>query len=197
MNRYGVNQTLQKQISFLHTILKRNSSLYEIIQDVSKLELLNYYVGGGAITQTVWNYLLDKPLSYGISDVDIVYYDTDLSSDKEIKIIKSVKSYFEDNEYDIDVANEARVHLWYEEAFGKDIVSYTSVEEAISTWPTTATSIGVRLEGNELIVFAPYGMNDLFQLIVRPNKLMIDKDIYENKVRKWQQKWNELDYKEW
>lgn len=193
MNRYGVNQTLQDQIIFLHKILKRNSSLYEIIQGVGKIGLPNCYIGGGAITQTVWNYLLDKPLSY----VDIVYYDTDLSSDKEAKIIKSVKYYFEGNEYNIDVANEARVHLWYKEVFGKSIEAYSSVEEAISTWPTTATSIGVRVEGDELIVFAPYGMNDLFKLIVRPNKLMIDKNIYETKVSKWQQKWNELVYKEW
>lgn len=93
---------------------------------------LNYLRRWG-ITQTVWNYLIDKPLSYGISDIDIVYYDIDLSSDKESEVIKSVKSYVEDNEYDIDVANEARVHLWYEEAFGKDIKAYSSVEEAIST----------------------------------------------------------------
>lgn len=194
---FGVNQPLQKQIKVLQCILEKNQSLYQIIKEVSKYNLPNYYVGGGAITQTVWNYLLDKPLNHGISDVDIVYYDTDLSEEKESAIINTVKNNFTLNEYDIDVANESRIHLWYEEAFGKKINAYKSVEEAISTWPTTATSIGVRLEEEELIVFAPYGMNDLFKGIVRPNKLMIDEAVYNDKVTKWRGKWRELNYLKW
>ena len=43
--------------------------------------------------------------------------------------------------------NETRVHLWYEAHFGYRIDPYASVEDAINTWPTTATSIGVRRGG--------------------------------------------------
>ena len=197
MKLEGINQSLQNQIKLLQTILEMNQPLYQIIKEMSKCHLPNYYVGGGAITQTVWNYLLDKPLNHGISDVDIVYYDTNLSEEKENNIISKVKNNFTLNEYDIDVVNEARVHLWYEEVFGKKIDAYKSVEEAISTWPTTATSIGVRLEGEELIVFAPYGMNDLFKGVVRPNKLMIDEKIYNDKIIKWKKKWGKLNYRKW
>lgn len=115
----GVNQPLQKQLLLLNDILRENKQLYQIIKEISRFELPNYYVGGGAIAQTVWNYLLGKPLNHGINDLDIVYFDSDLSEDKENSIINSIQKYFADNEYDVDVANEARVHFWYEEAFGK------------------------------------------------------------------------------
>lgn len=197
MDKTGINQSIQEQIKVLHNILKKNNSLYEIVEEISKLKLPNYYIGGAAITQTVWNYLLDQPFSYGISDIDIVYYDTDLSLKKEIQTIKSVKTYFKNNYYKIDVTNQSRTHLWYKENFGIEINAYLSVEEAISSWETTATSIGVRLEGEELIVFAPYGMNDLFKKIVRPNELVVDRFIYENKVQEWKRMWRDLDYKQW
>lgn len=197
MKEVGRDEPLNIQVEILHNILKQNKELYEIIEETKQFAFSEYYIGGGSITQTVWNYLLDKPLEYGISDVDIVYYDSDLSESKEINIIHSVKSNFSNKLYEVDIANEARVHLWYEKAFGKVISPYYSVEEAISTWPTTATSLGVRLEQNELVVFAPYGLNDLYNLTVKPNKKMIDKTIYDKKVKKWQQKWPAIDYKKW
>lgn len=187
----------EEQIQILQFILEKNDSLFQILKDIEKFNLPNYYVGGGAVTQTVWNYILDKPLNHGISDVDIVYYDSDLSEEKEIKYRESIQKHFETNEFQSDVTNEARVHLWYNEAFGKEIKAYDTVEEAIKSWPTTATSIGVRLINNQLIVYAPYGLEDLFELIVRPNKIMIDKKVYEEKINKWKQKWQELDYLEW
>jgi len=192
-----MNKSLNLQVEILHNILKQNEELYKIIEETKQFGLSDYYIGGGSVAQTVWNYLLNRPLDYGISDVDIVYYDSDLSEAKENSIIHKIKSEFSNRLYEIDVANEARVHLWYEKAFGKIILPYSSVEEAISTWPTTATSLGVRLDQNEFIVFAPYGLNDLYNLTVKPNKKMIDKIIYDNKIQKWEQKWPELNYKNW
>lgn len=42
-----------------------------------QLNISDYYIGAGAISQTIWNHLLNKDMSYGISDIDIVYYDAD------------------------------------------------------------------------------------------------------------------------
>jgi hypothetical protein len=36
------------------------------------------------------------------------------------------------------------VHLWYAEKFGNVLAPYTSTEDAITTFPTTATAIGVQ-----------------------------------------------------
>ena len=81
--------------------------------------------------------------------------------------------------------------------FGYDITPYNSVEEAINTWPTTATSVGVRLVDNKLKVYAPFGLNDLFGMIVRANKAQITEKIYMEKVRKWSAKWPSLKIIPW
>ena len=71
----------------------------------------------------------------------------------------------------LDIKNEARVHIWYNEKYGKNIKPYKSVEDAIARWGTTITCIGVRLEKGNLIVDAPYGLNDLFNMIIRHVKI--------------------------
>lgn len=104
---------------------------------------------------------------------------------------------FSDLDVKIDVTNEARVHLWYERRFGFAIAPYRSTEHAISTWPTTASSVGVRYDVNGFIVCAPFGLDDLFSMVVRPNKRLIDEAVYEAKVQRWSQHWPRLTVVSW
>ncbi|WJV29726.1 nucleotidyltransferase family protein [Rossellomorea sp. AcN35-11] len=100
--------------------------------------------------------------------------------------------------FKLDVKNQARVHLWYEKKFGFSIKPYESLEEAIDSWPTTATALGVRLErGGSHKIYAPYDLEDLYSMIVRPNKRMITREIYEAKANKWKNKWPMLKVIPW
>ncbi len=99
----------------------------------------------GAIAQTVWNAKSGLPPEHGIRDMDIVYFnDTELSAEAEAVEEARIRSLFCDLPVKADVKNEARVHLWHESRFGTAIQPYKSVEDAIATFPTTATAIGVR-----------------------------------------------------
>lgn len=179
-------------------ILKKNKELLILLQIIDKLKLPNAYVGGGAVVQTVWNYIYGKEFNYGIDDYDIVYFDDkDLSEQGENKVILNIKDYLGDLNLKVDVKNEARVHLWYENRFNKKIKPYISTEDAISTWPTTATAIGAKLEKGKIKVFAPFGLNDLYNGIIRPNKALISKEIYDEKASKWHKKWPETKIIEW
>lgn len=80
----------------------------------------------------------------------------------------------------------------YEEKFGTGLAPYLSTEDAITTFPTTATAIAVQPRADGLHVFAPYGLSDLLGLIVRPNKKQITRPIYEAKVKKWLAVWPDL-----
>ncbi|MYL64480.1 hypothetical protein GLW07_14070 [Bacillus hwajinpoensis] len=40
-------------------------------------------------------------------------------------------------------------------------------------------------------------LHDLFGLIVRPNKILISRDVYEAKVSKWSARWPELEVISW
>ena len=191
--------TLQSQLKALEGIVLKNPVLRAILEKLPAVRLPNYYVGAGCVTQTVWNYLSDRDLLSDINDVDVVYFDgTDVSSDTEARWSESVQSLFPGIPIEIDVKNEARVHLWYESHFGYPIQPYQSVEEAIDSWPTTATAIGVRLEDDGfLAVYAPYGLNDLFGMTVRPNKVQITEEIYLAKVKRWKACWPGLTIVPW
>ena len=189
----GYNTDLLNQINQLTKILKLNKELYSIIEKADAIGLNNYYIGAGCITQTVWNYQTGLELSNGISDIDFVYYDnSNLSFEAENATIQRITNTIKPCKIKLDIKNQARVHLWYKARFGYDITPYDSLESAINSWPTTATSIGVRLEQEKLKVYAPYGLSDLFGMIVKANKVQITEEIYMQKVNKWSAKWQSL-----
>lgn len=185
------------QIKNLENILFQNQKLKQVLQILSNSKLENYYVAAGCINQTVLNYYHNYEIDFGIEDFDIVYYDNDLSYEKEDKVIKYVSNLLKDIPIKVDIKNEARVHLWYKEKYGNEIKPYTSVEDAISSWGTTITCIGVRLEDDKLIVYAPYGLDDIFNMIIRPNKKQFTKEQYELKSNKWKKKWPLLQVLPW
>ena len=108
-----------------------------------------------------------------------------------------IKDLFSDLGVAVDVKNEARVHLWYPAKFGHPIAPYGSAEEAIATFPTTSTAVGVRPRGSQLDICAPFGLDDLLGLVVRPNKAQITRAIYEAKVARWRLCWPNLKICDW
>ena len=195
----GYNSDLNTQLKLLEAILMSSELIHTAITRATQLNLENYYIGAGCITQTVWNYLSGYPAHHGIKDIDFVYYDSkNLEPDAENKVIAQVKHLYSDLKIEIDVKNQARVHLWYQDHFGYPIAPYKSLEAAINTWPTTASAIGVRIDQTgKLKVYAPFGLNDLFGRIVRANKAQITKEIYEKKATSWSSKWPDLKVIPW
>jgi len=194
----GFNMDVKTQMEILEKIILSNKLLYNVFIKAKDLKLINYYIGAGCIAQTVWNYQMGfEPLN-GISDIDLVYYDDkDLSLESENDKIEYIKNTIDTSPIKLDIKNQARVHLWYNEHFGYDIKPYISVENAINTWPTTSTSIGIRIEAQNLKIYAPFGLNDLLGMIVRANKAQITEEIYNQKVNKWIKKWPTLKIIPW
>ncbi|MBX0359595.1 nucleotidyltransferase family protein [Halobacillus sp. Nhm2S1] len=168
--------------------------LFELGQSSTK----ECWIGAGIITQSVWNHQFGYPAAYGIGDADLLYFDASGTLAEEENLENQWNAACMDLPFSIDVTNEALVHLWYEEKFNQKIKPYTSVQDAIVTWPTTASSIGVKRNRNgEYDIYAPFGLEDLFQGIVRPNKRLIPKEVYWNKAEKWKERWPELSILPW
>ena len=179
-------------------IVLENPVVKNVLDSTGELGLPNWFVGAGCIAQTVWNKYHGYELTQNISDIDLVYFDNnDLSYEGEDEIISRTKSKFSGMPISIDVKNQARVHLWYGKHFGYDITPYSSIEDALRSWPTTATSIGIRRENEGYTVFAPFGLDDLLGLIVRANKVQINEDIYKSKVERWTKCWPKLKVVPW
>ena len=176
----------------LRSIVLASPLLGPILKGWEKIALADGWLVAGSIAQTVWNSVFGFPPLHGISDVDIVYFDpTDLSEAAEAQHAARIRDALALPVW-IDVKNEARVHLWYAAKFGYPIAPYTSATNAIATFPTTATAVGVRPGAERLTLHAPYGLSDLLGAIVRPNKTQITRDIYEAKTARWKATWPDL-----
>lgn len=193
----GVNLPIEEQIQVLETILKTNSKLMSLLEILESDGIENCYVGAGAINQTVFNYYHDFESDYGIKDYDIVYYDLDLSYEAEDRVIKRLTAKIDKLDILVDIKNEARVPIWYYEKYGIKRIPYTSVEDAIASWGATITCIGVRLKKGKLIVYAPYGLNDILGMIIRPVKREFEKSAYDERALRWMKKWPKLKKQEW
>ena len=193
----GSNLPINEQIDILIKILKKNKILISILKILEKDGLKNYYLGAGAINQTIFNYYHDYEIDYGIKDYDIVYYDEDKSYEKEDIIIKRLGKKLDKLNILYDIKNQARVHIWYYEKYKVKRTPYTSVEDAIASWGATITCIGIRLEKNQFIIYAPYGLNDIFNMVIRPVKREFSKNLYDERALKWMEKWPKLTKKEW
>jgi uncharacterized protein len=181
----------------LIALVKKNPFVLELIHAVPELDLPNCYVAGACIAQTFWSLSHGYASHYGVKDIDLVYFDPDLSEEKENAQQARVRAMFSHFPMEVDVINEARVHVWYESVFGYSINPYTSVEEAISTFPITAGIVGIRSNADSHDIYAPLGLADLFNLVVRANKRQITREIYEAKLARWQPLWPKLTYVSW
>lgn len=61
----------------------------------------------------------------------------------------------------------------------------------------TVTCVGVRMEHSHLVVFALFGLNDIFSMTIRPVKKGMTKEQYEKRAQKWKNKWEKLNIMSW
>lgn len=182
----------------IEIIIRKSPLLGPILQRWDRIRLNDCWLAAGSVAQTVWNRKFGLPPSLGITDVDLVYFDADdLSSVSEQRQAERIRHIFDDLTVWFDVKNEARVHLWYEEKFGYPIAPYKSTKDAILTFPTRATAVGIRPSGDGLEVYAPFGLDDLAGGVVRANKTLISKAVFDAKVAKWIKTWPDLSIVDW
>ena len=178
----------------LRRILLANAWFSEVLTAVSACDPPDWYVGGGVIRSLVWDHLHGYTQPTPLNDVDVAFYDPDdLSPERD----QAVQDQLTDRLPGVpwEATNQAAVHLWYEDAFGYAVPPLQSTEEAIGTWPETATSIGVRLLWNDqLLVTALCGLDDLFQMVLRRNPSRVSVAQYRRRVEEKQirQKWPKI-----
>lgn len=147
------------------------------------------WLSGSLLAQAHWNATFGLPPLNGIADADIIYFDADdLTEAGEARHAARVAALFADLPVRFDVKNEARVHLWYPDHFGRVIPPYLSSRDATETFPTTVSAIAI----TDRALSAPFGLTDLLHPLVRPNATLIDSSYYAKKAERWRQFWPEL-----
>ena len=156
----------------LDAIVRASPRLMRVLEIARALDLPDWRIVSGAIYQTVWNALTGREPDYGVKDYDLFYFDaSDLSYEAEDVVIKRAAAACPpDLSPLVEVRNQARVHLWFEARFGEPYAPLTSSDEALTRFVAPAFAVGVRLEKDgRLDVAAPFGLEDLFAMTVRPN----------------------------
>ena len=152
-------------------IVRADPALMHVLSVMRDLDLPDWRLFSGAVYQGVWNDRTGRQVGYGIKDYDIGYFDPDVSWDAEDVIIKRVAAAFEAPFRDlVEVRNQARVHLWFESKFGEAYEALTCTDDAPAQFVAPAFALAVRLEKDDTIsVAAPYGLQDVFDMVIRPN----------------------------
>jgi uncharacterized protein len=153
------------------TIVRSDPDLMHLLRRLRSLALPQWRLVAGCLYQTVWNVLAGRARGTGIKDYDLIYFDgADLSWDAEDAVIRKVAAAIGDCVGPVEVRNQARVHLWFADRFGCAYPQLGSADEALRLYASVVHAVGVRLEDDDrLDIAAPFGLDDLFGMIVRPN----------------------------
>lgn len=197
MDGYRGVTRVEQEHSLLEAVTANpvNAHLLDSLDDKA---VPNWFLTAGCVCQTMWNHLTGRDAAYGIQDYDVFYFDSsDLSYEAEDEAVRKALGAI-DTSANIQIRNQARVHLWYEDHFGVPCAPLGSVEAGIDQFLTLSTAASVRkLADGRIEFYAPGGLDDIFSLTVRPNVTKGRRHLYEAKSAGWALRWPELTVVPW
>jgi len=153
------------------------------------LALPNAWLVAGCLFQTIWNVQSGRPAGADIKDYDIFYFDDgDVSGQGEKAAQAHADSVLSDLGITVEVANQARVHLWYPQHFARPCPPLTSSEDGIRRFLVLESCVGVRPHQ----CHAPYGVDGVYAGTLSPNPLTPYAELFEKKVASYRQRWPHL-----
>ncbi len=196
-NPYAASEP--ERLAALERILRSVPHVMEILHAIRELDLPDAWLVSGGIYQTVWNVMTDRPYMHGIKDFDIIYFDgSDLSYEAEDAIIRTVNAALPDLASLIEVRNQARVHLWYEQRFGRPYRQLDCSMDALTTYAARTHAVAARLDASGAMVLqAPFGLANLFAMRLVPNHAQANSETYAHKAGRMRALWPELTVVPW
>lgn len=187
------------QLQRLQAIIQADPELMRLLLRLRRLDLPQWRLVAGCIYQTVWNVLTGRPRGTGIQDYDVAYFDAaDLSWEAEDAVISRVTVATADCAGPVQVRNQARVHLWFADRFGLGYPPLASADEALRRYASVVHAVGVRLEPDgRLDIAAPFGLDDLFAMVIRPNPVLDNAESHQRKAARVQRIWPEVTIVAW
>jgi uncharacterized protein len=173
-----------------------------ILERLPALGLPDAWLVAGCLFQSVWNLKSGRPPEAGIKDYDLFYFDAaDLSEAAETGVGQRLEACFADLGITVEAKNQARVHTWYEAHFGFPYEPLTSSQNGIDRFLVPCTCVGLQNRADspgepdlelDLALYAPYGLDDLYEGILKPNPLCHHAPLFAEKARSYQSRWDWL-----
>jgi HAD superfamily phosphoserine phosphatase-like hydrolase len=175
----------------LQSILLADHWFVDVLRAIRHCDPPNWVVGSGVVRNIVWDHLHGFERRTPVKDVDVAIFDpTDPSRGRDEELEAELQGHLPAVPW--EVTNQAGVHLWYEREFGTAISPIRSIEDAVSRWPETATAVAVKLLNDDrLDVVAPFGLDDLLQMVLRRNPKQVTREYFRRRVqsKKIRQTW--------
>ena len=166
-----------------------------ILERLPLLGLPDAWLVAGCLFQTVWNLRSGLEPTARIKDYDLFYFDaTDLSEAAEQSVQARASALFADLPVTVEAKNQARVHLWYEQWFGFAYDALQSARSGIDRFLVPCTCVGLQPAAGTAgpTLYAPYGLQELYDGVLKPNPLCPHGPLFEAKAASYQQRWTWL-----
>lgn len=188
-----------EQRETLERIVRADPDLMRLLTVAKDADLPQWRLVAGCLYQTAWNVLTGRMPRTGIKDYDLVYFDaSDLSWEAEDRVIRRIAAATPSFPGPVEVRNQARVHLWFERHFGVPYPPLTRTDEALERYASIVHAVGVRLEDDDrLDIVAPFGLDDLFSMTIRPNRALPNSGSHAAKAARAKAIWPEVTVVPW
>lgn len=168
-------------------LIRADERIMTLLRAVRTLGLSEWCIAAGTIRNKVWDHLHCLPEPTLPSDIDVLIFDpirTDPGYEQELQ--EQLQTLTTDVRW--EVVNQATIH-----AYTGDADPYSSIEHAMSRWADLVTAVGAHLSADgEITIVAPSGLDDLFELRVRPNiATPTSTEVYRHRMasKGWQARW--------
>ncbi|MCS0582633.1 nucleotidyltransferase family protein [Massilia pinisoli] len=179
-----------ERLAALRALIASDRRRMDVLRAVRDLGLPDCWVAAGFVRNCVWDHVHGHAASPLSEDIDVVWFDAaQCEAECDAALERALRC--RDGSLDWSVKNQARMHVRNGDA------PYASATDAMRHWPETATAVGVRLgQGDTIDVAAPFGLDDLFGLAVRPTRrfALEKRAVYLARIRAkdWLGRWPQL-----
>lgn len=174
----------------LVALIRSDHRVMALLAAVRTLGLDHWCIAAGTIRNLVWDHLHDFDTPTLPSDIDVLIYDDrQVDANYEKQLEERLTELVPDVEW--EVVNQATIHT-----YTGDSEPYASITQAMSRWADLVTAVGARLHDDDsLEILAPAGLDDLFELRVKPNLITpTGVAVYRQRManKGWQQRWPKI-----
>ena len=193
MSIWGMSTMKNKQE--ILEAFRKNPDMMATLTIIRDFGLKDSWLAAGSVRNFIWNLLSDKSPFDCETDVDVIFFNPDISYEETLLLEKKLREDFP--QYQWELKNQVYMHQ-----HSPHTAPYTSSRDAMSKYPERCTAVGLRLnEESDFELYAPYGLEDIFNFQVRPTPHFLENEdrmaLYQTRLSKknWQEKWKNLIFK--
>jgi len=161
-----------------------------ILDHLPALGVRQPWLTAGCLYQAVWNARDGRAPGWGVKDYDVFYWDDDLSWEAEDAVIRRAAALFGDlglpGGVEVEVKNQARVPLWFEQRFGAPYPPVATARDGIGRFLVAGTCVGMTPDRE---IAAPFGLADTFDGVLRLNPGTPNPTLFRAKAESYRARW--------